>query len=227
MAESEVTYRLPTTSTWNPQCRQGSLRVWVHPYQFVGAGGVGGTNSVTNYIHNEFSLSLGSYARLGSSLFVLGAGRVASTASAATYIQFGSWLVTGCINVGSSLPLRSWAPSGSAALVVIFLTVHSSLLLRGYGGLGSSLRSVGDGRVGGTVSGTESIQVGSSSSLRSWAQLESAMLVSGFMNVGFFSAATTLVTVGFRCIGCRLYGRGFLGVAAAISSFGFVSIHFV
>ena len=172
-------------------------------------------------------MSLRSYARLGSSLFVLGAGRVASTASAATYIQFSSWLVTGYINVGSSLPLRSWAPSGSAALVIIFLTVHSSLQLLVYGRLGSSSCFVGDGRVEGTVSGTESIHVASSLSLRSWAQLGSAMLVTGFMNVGFFSAATKLVTVGFRCIGCRLYDCGFLGVAAAISSFGFVSIHFV
>ena len=91
-------------------------------------------------------------------------------------------LIAGFTNVGSFLPLRSWPLLESAAKlvwVVGFMIVGPSVAIPKPAFLGSSLCSSGADQVGGNVSFTKYINVGSSLSSRSRAGVGSFLFLLG------------------------------------------------
>jgi len=116
---------------------------------------------VLDFFHMGASLSMRSFARVGSCVSVFGKSRISSAMSVLDCTKFGSSLsLRSFARHGSSLSLFGEVRMGSAISLLGFANFGSTLSLRGFGRVGSALSVMGITRMGSSLSVLDFVAIG-------------------------------------------------------------------
>lgn len=118
--------------------------------------------------------------------------------------------------VGSSVALRSFSRLGSSLSVLDCSHLGSSLALRSFARLGSTLSLFGMARLGASLSVLDVMPLGSSVSLRSFSRFGSALSVLDFTNLG---SSLSLRSCGRLASTMSLFGLTRLGSSLSLMDF--------
>lgn len=187
-----------------------------------------------NFMEMGSSMSLRSFARLGSAISVLNFSSIGSSFSIRSFARAGSTVsvfgkvrlhgahsVLDLVKVGSAISIRSFARCGSLLSAYNSCMLGSSISVRSFARLGSSLSVAGYTQIGSLskCSVLDFSKIGSSLSVRSHARLGSKLSALCHTNLGSSMSLRSFVRLGSSL---SVAGKGRFG--GSLSTLNFVDI---
>lgn len=181
-----------------------------------GLVGLGASLSVLDLAFFGASLALRAFARIGSTMSLLGNMRMGASFSVLDGFQLGSTVAIRSFGrLGCSLSVLGSVQLGSSLSLLDYAVVGSSLSLRSVARLASSVSLVGASRFGSSVSVLCIMTLGSALSLRRFSRIASTVSLIGLSRLG-----ASLSVVDFAHLGASLSIRSFLRSGSTISILG-------